>query len=165
MKFFKKSLLSAVILSTCSVSFAETRGFMSFDLGFGDSDFDNDIVFDIGGGIQFNEHVEFELAYNRYGDIAPFGISVTSISYGLNLGGKVSENTRLYGIIGAERLEADDTVDLGIFSISVDESSTEAYFGVGANFTQSENVDLRTRFISHDSGEFWSLTGGFVIYF
>ena len=46
MKFIKKSLLSAVILSTCSVSFAETRGFMSFDLGFGDSDFDNDIVID-----------------------------------------------------------------------------------------------------------------------
>jgi len=165
MKFFKKSLLSAVILSACNVSFADTRGFMSLDLGTANSDFDNDIVFDIGGGIQFNEHVEFELAYNRYGDIAPFGISITSISYGLNLGGKVSENTRLYGIIGAEKLKANDSVDYGFFTVSVDESATEAYFGVGANFTQSENVDLRTRFISHDSGEFWSLTGGFVIYF
>lgn len=165
MIFLKRSILTASILGACNAAFADPRGFINFDLGFGDSDFDTDIVLDIGGGIQFNDHVELEIAYNRYGDIGPFDIGITSFSYGLNLGGKISENTRLYGIIGAERLDADDTVDFGFFSVDVDVSSTEAYFGIGASFAQSENVDLRTRLIAHDSTDFWTLTGGIVVYF
>lgn len=165
MVFIKRSMLTIAVLAASTGSLAETRGFINFDLGFGNSDAGTDIVLDLGGGIQFNDHVELELAYNRYGDIGPFDIGITSFSYGLNLGGKISENTRLYGIIGAERLDADDTVDFGFFSFDVDVSSTEAYFGIGASFAQSKNVDLRTRLIAHDSTDFWTLTGGVVIYF
>lgn len=160
-----KKLLFILSIFISPIVSAEIRPYMKADVGYADTDFDSGIYFDIGGGVQFNDNIEFELSYNDYNDIGPYGIEITSISYGLNFGGKVSENTRLFAIFGAERLDADDKVRVGAFEIEVDKSSTEAFFGVGAAFQQGDNFDLRTKLVSHDSGDLITINVGFALYF
>ncbi len=162
---FKKIAATLPLLALSSLASAELRPYINADIGYADTDYDSGVYFDFGGGIQFNDNIEFEIAYNDYGDIAPFGIEVTSLSYGINLGGYVSDTTRVFAILGAERLEIDDTASLGPFRVEIDESSTEAFFGIGAAFKQSDNVDVRTKLISHDSGDIITVNLGIAFYF
>lgn len=162
---FKKLNTLLIPLVFASFAQAEVRPFINADLGIADTDYDNGGFYDVGAGLQFNDNVEFEISYNDYGDIGPFGIEITSIAYGLNLGGKVSENTRIFAILGAERLEADDTANFGSFSVKVDESSTEAFFGVGAAFSSNEHLAIRTKLVSHDSADIITFSVGMAIYF
>jgi hypothetical protein len=164
-QMIKKCALLLPILFATPLAMAEINPYINADIGYADTDFDNGFYFDVGGGIKFNDNIEFEVAYNDYGEIGPYGVEITSYSYGINLGGKVSDSTRLFAILGAERLEADDSVRFGPININVDESSTEAYFGIGAAFSQSENVDIRTKLISHDSADLITLSVGFALYF
>ena len=161
----KGMLIAISLLLASTVAVAEVRPFINADVGYADTDYYNGAYYDIGAGVQFNEYIEFEVDYNNYGDVGPYEIEITSFSYGLNLGANVSENTRLFVVVGAERLEADETVSLGMFSVSVDESSTEAFFGIGAAFKQNENVEIRTKLISHDSGDLVTLNIGAAFYF
>ncbi|TQV82640.1 porin family protein [Exilibacterium tricleocarpae] len=158
-------ILSISLLLTSAFVSAEIRPFINGGIGFGDTDFDNGLYFNVGGGVQFNEHIEIEVGYNDYGGIGPFEIDIDSLSYGVNLGGNLSENVRLFAVLGAERLEADDTVSLGSFTIDIDESSTEAFFGIGVAFMQGENFDIRTKLVSHDSGDLITVNVGIAIYF
>lgn len=165
MRIFKSLLIAFSISSLSLAAAANPRGFFVYDMGRADSDFGSAFALDIGGGVQFNEHIGFEVAYNRYGDIGPLEIEIDSYSYGLNLGGNVSDNVNLYAIVGSEKLSADETISIGSLSIRIDESSNEAFYGIGANFAQDDQVNFRVRYISHDSNEFWTLTGGILVYF
>ena len=157
------TLTAAGFLSFSAI--AEVKGFFSPAIGFADTDWESDVYISITGGIRFTEHIELEVGYNNYGDSGPFEIEVTSLSYGLNLGGPVSETVNLFVTAGAERLKADDSVSFGFGTVEIDEESTEAYFGVGASFQQSENVAIRTKLVSHDSGDLTTLNVGFVFFF
>ncbi|MBB6523444.1 outer membrane beta-barrel protein [Pseudoteredinibacter isoporae] len=162
---FKRLVLLVASSVFCSVVSADVRPFFNADIGYADTDFDNGIYFDVGGGVQFNDHIEMEVGYNHYGDVGPYGIDVTSFSYGLNLGGKISENTRLFAVLGAERLELDDTVTVGTVRVNVDDSSTEAFYGIGAAFAKGENTDIRLKLLSHSSGDLITFSAGFAYYF
>lgn len=155
----------AVLLFSNISAFAEVRPYVNANIGIADSDVDNSVHLEIGGGVQFSHIVEFEVAYNDYGDVGPFKIAVESLSYGLNLGGSVSENVRLYGIIGAENIRAEDTVDFDFIQIDIDESGTEGYVGIGLAFSKDEYVDIRTKLTSHDGGDIVSLSIGISAYF
>jgi hypothetical protein len=162
----KKYIPIVVALAFSSFSNAELRPYINADFGFANTDFDSGAYYGIGGGLQFNENIEIEVAYNNYGDSGPFGLEVSSISYGVNLGGRVSDSMRLFAILGSETLEVDGTASVGPFRIDVDESGTEPFFGVGASFRQeTENFELRTKLVSHDSADILTFNLGVVIYF
>lgn len=162
---FKKIILSSSLLLASSLATAEIQPFINADVGYGDTDFETEVYFALGGGIKFNDNVELEVGYNDYGEVGPLGIDVTSYAVGLNLGGRVGEKVRFFATLGGERLEAEDTVSNGIFSFEVDESSTEAFFGVGMIVEASENVVVRTKLVNHDSGDLMTFGVGLGVYF
>lgn len=157
------TLTTAGLLSFTAI--AEINGFVSPAIGLADTDWGTDAYLSISGGVRFNEHVELEIGYNNYGDSGPFEVEITSFSYGLNIGGPVSDTVHLFVTAGAERLEADDSASFSFGTVDVDEESTEAYFGVGASFQQSENVAIRTKLVSHDSGDLRTFNVGAVFTF
>ena len=162
----KLAIAAAISLLTASNAFAEPKFYILGDLGFADADDgDTSTYFDIGGGVKFNNNVELELAYNDFGDLGLDGIDFTSYSLGLNLGGKVSESVRLFAILGVEDLEADGTFNSNFGDISISESSTEAFIGIGAAFDVAKDVAIRPRIISHDSGDLLTFSIGIAKYF
>ena len=161
---FKKLSMILMICSS-SMALAEIRPFLDGELGYVDTDFDSSPYVSGGGGIQFNDHVEFELGFNNYGEVGPFKLGVTSISYHLNIGAPISENARLFAIVGAERLDVDDNAAVGPFSIKVNESGTEALFGVGVGFNQDDQTEIRATLVSHDSSDLLTVGVGVAIYF
>lgn len=162
-----KILMAGLLLIGSALASAEVRPYLNVDVGIGDTDFENDSLIRYGGGIQFNEHVELEINQNDYGDVGPFGLEVTSLSYGLNLGGPISERARMFAIVGSERLEVDDTATVGggMFSITVDESSSEAFFGLGLAAMPTDSLNLRFRVVGHDSGDLVTFSFGLGLYF
>ncbi len=162
---FKKSLLVSSLLLVSDLSQADVRPYGNVDLGMVDTDADNSLYFDLGAGVQLNKNIEVEIAYNDFGDGGLNGVDFSSYSLGVNLGGYISEKNRLYVILGAERLEADGRFSAGPYSISFDESSTEGYFGIGAAFEQTDNFDIRTKLVSHDSTDIISVSVGLSFYF
>jgi Outer membrane protein beta-barrel domain len=159
----KKTLAAVSIACVCSTANADMTAYLAGDIGIVKTDHDNDLTFSVGGGFMFNEHVEIELAYNDLGESG--SIDITSYSAGINLGAPVSETTRVYGILGAERLEADGSFNTGYGSLSFDDSSTEFFFGVGATFRIDEHVAVRTRLVGHDSSDIITATVGIGYYF
>lgn len=163
---FYKNLLAVTLVLGSSFAAAEVRPYLNVDLGFADSDYGSSLSYDAGAGIQFNEHIEFEVAYNNYGSVAPYDLDATSTSFGLNIGGKVSEKTRVYAIVGSEKLEVDGRVRSYYgYSFQVNESSDETYYGIGTAFEQAENIAVRTKLVSHSSGDIISLNVGIAFYF
>lgn len=163
----KKSLATLSLMCACTAVSADITPYLNGDIGYADTDFDSGFTFTVGGGLQFNEHFEIELAYNDYGESGV--VDITSYSGGINLGGHVTDTMRLYGILGVERLEADGSFSVssgfGNQSISFDDSSTEAYYGVGAAFEVNENLAFRMRVLGHDSADLITATIGLAYYF
>ncbi|MFL0798635.1 MAG: outer membrane beta-barrel protein [Cellvibrionaceae bacterium] len=160
----KAILIAGLSLVSCFAS-AEGKPFLNLEAGIADTDYDNGFIIAAGLGYQFNDNFEFEVNYNNFGDVGPFGLEITSFSYALNIGGQISEKTRLFGILGSERLEADDSVSIGPYTIDVNESSTEAFFGLGTAYENKDNVEVRTKLISHDSGEILTFSVGVAVGF
>ena len=160
-----KFLASLTLLTVTTMSSAEVSPFVHMDFGFADTEYETDLYIGLGGGVQFNDFIELEAAYNNYGNVAPFDINVESYSVGLNIGGYVSNTVRLFGIIGSERLKVDETVRIGSVKIRVKESRTEAFYGVGVAIKLSENVHFRTKLIGHDSADLTTFSTGFAYLF
>lgn len=160
---YKKTLTAMSLVFICSSAAADSGVYLLGDIGGAKNDDDNGFTFSVGGGYQFNEHVELEAAYNDYGERGV--IDVTSFSAALNLGAPISETTRIYGVLGAERLEADGSFDTGFGSVSFDDSSTEFMYGIGATFQVDENLAVRMRLVGHDSSDIITATIGLGYYF
>jgi len=163
----KNLIIPLSLMFTVSTASAELRPYVNGDIGYADNDFDSGVSFTVGGGLQFKEHIEIELAYNDYGED---GVTdVTAYSAGINLGGKVSDTLRLYGILGAERLEVEGgfsvSTSFGSQRISFDDSSTEGFYGAGAAFELEENLAIRFRVLSHNSGDIVTANIGLAYYF
>ncbi len=161
----RRTLLIIALSLVSTSSFAEVKPYFNVDLGLTDTDYDNGMYFEFGGGVQFNQNAELELSYNNFGDVGPFDTKVTSTAFNLNLGGPLSDTTRVYAILGSERLKADGNVSFGTFSVDIDASSTEGFYGIGVAVEQKENVSIRTKLVNHDSGDILTLSVGLAVYF
>lgn len=154
-------IVATIMVLLCSAAHAQESGAYLFgDLGYTDTSFTSGVSYDAGAGFGFTDNFAVEVAYNDYGDVGPFDIGISSVSFAGIWGGQLSNGAFLYGIFGVDNLDADDSVSLGFGTVSVDESSTEPMFGIGTNFQLNEKARFRIRLVGHDSGDILTLTGG-----
>ncbi|WP_460731389.1 porin family protein [Lysobacter tyrosinilyticus] len=151
----KKTLILSVALALAGLSTsalaAEGQGFVRGTIGQTNVDVDgggsdDDTSFSVGGGYYFNANFAVEGAYSDLynkdgGKLSSFGAGVVGKkNFGANNSGFFID-----GRLGVERVkgEASDGVT------SVDDTSTKAYYGVGAGYDFSEAFGLSLNYTFH----------------
>ncbi|CAN0492691.1 unnamed protein product, partial [Discosporangium mesarthrocarpum] len=64
----KKTLTALTLTCACTAATAELRPYANGDFGYSDADSQTSVTYTLGAGLQANDHVEFEVAYNDFGD-------------------------------------------------------------------------------------------------
>lgn len=152
----KKTLILSVALALAGLSTsamaAEGQGFVRGAIGQTDveidgfSGSDNDTSFSVGGGYYFNANFAVEGAYNNLYDkdgakLSSFGVGVVGKkNFGANGSGFFID-----GRLGVERVKGEATDGVN----SVDDTSTKAYYGVGAGYDFSESFGLSLNYTVH----------------
>ncbi len=157
--------LALAALLTGGLAHAELRTYGTGTIGIADNNSATEFQFNLAGGVHLNDLVEMEIGYSNFGETDRTNIDISSYGIGLNIGNRISDNIRAYGIIGMERLEADGDFTVSDFAIDVGQSTTKPYIGVGAAYEYSPDIDFRTNLISHDSADVISIGIGMSIYF
>lgn len=152
----KKTLIlsCALVLAGLSTSAmaAEGQGFVRGEIGQTDveidgfSGSDDDTSFSLRGGYYFNANIAVEGAYNNLYDkdgaeLTSFGVGVVAKkNFGANNSGFF-----INGRVGVERVKGEATDGVN----SVDDTSTKAYYGVGAGYDFSESFGLSLNYDFH----------------
>lgn len=157
--------LALAAMLTGGLAHAELRTYGTGTIGIADNNSSSEFQFNLAGGVHVNDFVEVEIGYSDFGEAGNTNIDITSYGIGLNVGNRLNNNIRAYGIIGMERLEADGNFAVSDFSIDVSNSTTKPYIGIGAAYEYSPDIDFRTNLISHDSADVISIGVGMSIYF
>ncbi|WP_317933520.1 outer membrane beta-barrel protein [Halioxenophilus sp. WMMB6] len=154
----------ALLLLVCLpiTASAEVKPYLLGEIGIADTDYDTDYFFDLGGGVQLGSFVDLEVAYNRFGDVGPFGTGVSSFSYGANIGSRASEDARFFFVVGGEQLKVDGSARVNGFQFKINETSTELYGGIGFSFNYGAGLHFRTRILVHDSADLLTFSAGFI---
>lgn len=158
---FNRSIIFITFFFFSAFASAELRPYVHAGVGASHSKINTDVHYDVGLGLAFNENIELEAAYNDFGDVASFRGEITSYSVGLNIGGPIAENLRVFGVLGAEKLEAKGRR----YGYVIDASDEKAFFGLGAAYQNHENFEFRTKLIGHDGTDLITFDVGVVFYF
>lgn len=160
-----KKTLGLLALSACftAVASADPRFYAHGDVNYNDLELGNTAGFTVGGGLELTSNFDIEVGYNDMGSVddnsGAFKQSydVTSTYISANIGGHITEDIKLFGILGHERFDIDDR--FGNFNES------DEFFGVGASYSFSKNFAVRIRYVSHVSGDINSANAGVAYYF
>lgn len=112
------------------------------------------------GGIRVNRYLGFEVGYNTYKDLLPFNIDVTSLSGHFDFGLPVSQNGRVFSVVGYERLSAKDTFQIDGIRVEIDETGSEPFFGLGYGHMIDKSAEIRLKVVSRDSNDLVTLSFG-----
>jgi len=123
-------------------------GFGHASVDEGDVD-DNDTSFKLLGGYAFNPNFMLEGLYTDFGEFTGPQIlgtrtSIEGDGFGLGVRGEIPLGARfaLYGRVGAFFWSADARTVGGVLPLSVNDSGTDVYFGVGGRLKFNEAVSL-----------------------
>jgi len=138
---------------------------------------ESDSGFKIYGGFQFNKHLGAEIGYVDGGKatfggsipslgIGPFtgDLSVTAITFAAVGTLPLNESFALFGKIGLASWDAEASVSFAGAAGSVDDSGTDAFFGVGARYNLNKNWGLVLEYETYDTDPSVSMTSFGVRY-
>lgn len=160
-----KKTLGLLALSACftATASADPRFYAHGDVSYNDLELENTAGFTAGGGLELTENFEIEVGYSEMGSVddnsGPIKESydITSAYISANVGGHITEDIKLFGILGHERFDIDDR--FGNFNES------DEFIGAGVSYSFNKNLSLRVRYISHASGDIKSVNAGVAYYF
>lgn len=146
------AVLGLALLALPGLSAAQSSWF--FGGGFGHASIDesgisdNDTSFKLLGGFNFNPNFAIEGLYTDFGEftgpvILGTRTAVEGDGFGLGVRGEIPLGTRfgLYGRVGAFFWDA-TAKTTGTPTVSVDDSGTDVYFGVGGRLKFNEAVSI-----------------------
>lgn len=155
-----KGQIAALCLALSALPVA-AEGFYAFaDLGTseyelsadGATDSDDDTALGLGAGYSFNSYIAAELAYRSFGSISDVedgvGGEIEASALQLSALGSVplNEQFSLLGRLGLARMNADFDIAYYGDSLSLSDSTTNLFFGVGARYAFTEQFALRAEY-------------------
>lgn len=157
----KQLLLGALCAAVVIPSFADETGFfVAGDFGYADYPSDDAVTFAFTAGYQFNDMVEVEAGYRDFGNAKEGSATLDSSSkfINVNLGAMVSDDLKLYAILGYERIDSDVSFSGSSYEFDIDDS--KGFIGAGMDYEVTPAVDFRLRVTSHYENDIKVVSGG-----
>lgn len=154
----KKTLLSFAISASlfAANAYAEPSAYVFGALGQSSyksgGESESDTSFGLGGGYSFNENFSIEARYDDFGELEASEydggsaisakLSASAMSVGVVASVPFSETFSAYGKLGLSFWDVDGSISSSYFSGSSSESGNDFNFGLGAQFSATENVKI-----------------------